>query len=71
MNVTFSDDWLCESEIRDFLHCSNIALDAMAKHLNMGTYQLIAMRDGRESITPKVAKHFGFEPHTVYRRKNA
>lgn len=68
MSVLFSDTWASESEIRDFLHCSNMALDTMAKHLNMGTYQLIAMRDGREPITPKVAKHFGFEPHTVYRR---
>lgn len=69
MSVQFSDTWINESEIRDFLHCSDMALDTMAKHLNMGTYQLIAIRDGREPITPRVAKHFGFEPVMVFRRK--
>jgi hypothetical protein len=69
MSVQFSDGWVSEAEIREMLRCSYDTLRQIAAMHGVGMYQLIALRDGRRPMIPAIAKHFGFEKATVYRRK--
>jgi hypothetical protein len=63
----FSDDWVSEDEIRHAMKQTK-DLVAHASYVGVNPRYLAEMAAGKVPITPKVARHFGFDQATVYRR---